>query len=276
MSLPSHRQPPTPADAAPPAGRVDPALADRLTDAVLLAGLPVAFGDHGPGVRIRPARPAFDGDPCAGVAALDWLPSPRLSGAAAVAEPGQAAESAREVVETAMTNALAEFLPAFGLETSRDRTGRELRVDGRSVTSGVLTIPPGVLVARPAGPTPAELGLPAGLVAVLRRSAALAGLPLATHLAATGITLAPFAPTGGADDRDGAADLAWNPARRLADLADSALPEAARAATARAAVDGAMRHALGTALRACGTHLRWLHAHQLLRAYGESTSALRR
>ncbi|MFF7456993.1 hypothetical protein, partial [Kitasatospora sp. NPDC008115] len=54
---------------------------------------------------------------------------------------------------------------------------------------------------------------------------------------------------GGADDRNGAADLGWNAARRLADLAGSTLSEAAQAAIARAAVDGAMRHALGTALR---------------------------
>ncbi|MER7705793.1 hypothetical protein ABTX81_23225 [Kitasatospora sp. NPDC097605] len=276
MSIPSHRQPPAPAGAGPSAGRVDPTLADRLTDAVLLAGLPVAFGDQGPGVRIRPARPVDDGDRCAGVAALDWLPSPRLSGAAAMAEPGAAAGSAREVVETAMINALAEFLPALGLETSRDRTGRELRVDGRAALGGGLTVPPGVLVARPAGPTPAELGLPAGVVHTVRRSATLAGLPLAAHLGATGITLTPFTPTGGADDRPGAADLGWNPARRLADLADSSLPEAARAAAARTAVDGAMRHALGTALRACGTELRWLHAHHRLRAFGESASTIRR
>ncbi|MFE7564879.1 hypothetical protein [Kitasatospora sp. NPDC057500] len=276
MSLPSHRQPPAPADAGPPVGRVDPALADLLTDAVLLAGLPVAFGDHGPGVRIRPARPVGDRDQCAGMAALDWLPSPRLTGAAAVAEPGDAAGPAREVVEMAMTNALAEFLPALGLETTRDWTGRELRVDGRAVTGGGLTVPPGVLVARPAGLTPVDLGLPADAANTVRRSAALAGLPVAAHLGATGITLAACTRTGGTDDRDGATDLGWNPARRLVDLADSTLPEAARAAAARAAVDGAMRHALGTALRACGTRLRWLHAHQRLRVYAEPAPTTRR
>ncbi|MFF8772548.1 hypothetical protein [Kitasatospora sp. NPDC015120] len=275
MSFPSHRQPPAPDGAGPSAGRVDPALADRLTDAVLLAGLPVAFGDQGPGVRIRPARPADDRDRCAGVAALDWLPSPRLADAAAMAEPGQGAGPARELVETAMINALAEFLPALGLETGRDRSGRELRVEGPATAGGGLRVPPGVLVPRPLGPTPAELGLPAGLVATVRRSAALAGLPIAPHLGATGITLARCAPTGGADERDRAADLGWNPSRRLADLADSDTPEAARAATARTAVDGAMRHALGMALRACGAELRWLHAHQLLRVYGESTPAIR-
>ncbi|MFE6866693.1 hypothetical protein ACFVFS_09060 [Kitasatospora sp. NPDC057692] len=276
MSFPPHRQPPSPADAGPPAGRVDPALADRLTEAVLLAGLPVAFGDQGPGVRIRPARPADHRDRCEGMAALDWLPSPRLTGAAATAEPGQAAESARKVVETAMENALAEFLPVLGLETGRDRTDGELRVTGEAAGGGGLRVPPGVLVARPAGPTPAELGLPEDLVRHIRRSAALAGLPLATHLGATGITLAQCAPTGGADDRGRAADLGWNPSRRLADLADSDLPEASRAAAARTAVDGALRHAVGIALRACGTELRWLHAHQLLRAYGGSAPAVRR
>ncbi|MFE7192626.1 hypothetical protein [Kitasatospora sp. NPDC057541] len=275
MTTPSHRQPPSPADAGPPAGRVDPALADRLTDAVLLAGLPVAFGDQGPGVRIRPARPVDDRDRCQGVAALDWLPSPRLTGAAAMAEPGQAAGPAQDLVATAMENALAEFLPAFGLETGRDRVGRELRVDGRAAVDGALRVPPGVLVARPAGPTPVELGLPAGVVGTVRRSAALAGLPLAPHLGATGVTLARCVPTGGTGDRDGAADLGWNPSRGLADLADSDLPEAARAATARTAVNGAMRHALGMALRACGAELRWLHSHQLLRVYGESAPAIR-
>ncbi|MFB7382552.1 hypothetical protein ACFC26_08215 [Kitasatospora purpeofusca] len=267
----------------PPPGRVDPDLADRLTDAVLLSGLPVAFGEEGPGVRIRPARPAADSDRCAGAAALDWLPSPRLSGAAAMAEPGQPAGPAREVVGTAMENALAEFLPAFGLEAARDGSGRELRVGPPALPAAGLRVPPGVLAARPAGPTPAELGLPAALLDTLRRSAALAGLPLAAHLGGTGITLAPCPPTGDAaagpgEDQgaEGAADLGWNPSRRLADLADSDRPEAPAAATARAAVDAAMRHALGTALRACGTELRWLHAVQRLRVYGESVPTIRR
>ncbi|WP_327063875.1 hypothetical protein OG196_03320 [Kitasatospora purpeofusca] len=271
----------------PPPGRVDPDLADRLTDAVLLSGLPVAFGEEGPGVRIRPARPASDADRCAGAAALDWLPSPRLAGAAAMAEPGQPAGPAREVVGTAMENALAEFLPAFGLEAARDGSGRELRVAPPALPAAGLRVPPRVLAARPAGPTPAELGVPAALLDALRRSTALAGLPLAAHLGGTGITLAPCSsaegpgtdPTGdptGGPGADGAADLGWNPSRRLADLADSDRPEAPAAATARAAVDAAMRHALGTALRACGTELRWLHALQRLRVYGESAPTIRR
>ncbi|SDT82878.1 hypothetical protein SAMN05216371_7686 [Streptomyces sp. TLI_053] len=259
----------------PPPGRVDPDLADRLTDAVLLSGLPVAFGEEGPGVRIRPARPTGDGDRCAGAAALDWLPSPRLTGAAAMAEPGQSAGPAREVVGTAMLNALAEFLPAFGLETTRDGSGGELRVGPLAVPAVGLRVPPGVLAARPTGPTPAELGLPAALLATLRRSAALAGLPLAAHLGGTGITLAPCPPAE-EPGAGGAADIGWNPSRRLADLADSDRPEAPGAAAARAAVDAAMRHALGTALRACGTELRWLHALQRLRVYGESVPTIRR
>ncbi|MFB8239545.1 hypothetical protein ACFC58_23625 [Kitasatospora purpeofusca] len=267
----------------PPPGRVDPDLADRLTDAVLLSGLPVAFGEEGPGVRIRPARPTGDADRCAGAAALDWLPSPRLTGAAAMAEPGQPAGPAREVVGTAMENALAEFLPAFGLEAARDGSGRELRVAPPALPAAGLRVPPGVLAARAAGPTPAELGLPAALLDALRRSAALAGLPLAARLGGTGITLAPCPPTedpgaerGTEPGADGAADIGWNPSRRLADLADSDRPEAPAAATARAAVDAAMRHALGTALRACGTELRWLHALQRLRVYGESAPTIRR
>ncbi|MDY0815874.1 hypothetical protein [Kitasatospora purpeofusca] len=264
-------------------GRVDPDLADRLTDAVLLSGLPVAFGEEGPGVRIRPARPSDDADRCAGAAALDWLPSPRLTGAAAMAGPGQPAGPAREVVGTAMVNALAEFLPAFGLEATRDGSGRELRVGPPALPAAGLRVPPGALAARPAGPTPAELGVPAALLDALRRSAALAGLPLAAHLGGTGITLAPCPPADGPGEEpgadpsaDGAADIGWNPSRRLADLADSDRPEAPGAATARAAVDAAMRHALGTALRACGTELRWLHALHRLRAYGESVPTIRR
>ncbi|MFJ4095691.1 hypothetical protein ACIPYS_29220 [Kitasatospora sp. NPDC089913] len=269
----------------PPPGRVDPDLADRLTDAVLLSGLPVAFGEEGPGVRIRPARPTGDADRCAGAAALDWLPSPRLTGAAAMAEPGQSAGPAREVVGTAMLNALAEFLPAFGLETTRDGSGGELRVVPPAVPAAGLRVPPGVLVPRPAGPTPVELGMTAALLETLRRSAALAGLPLAAHLGGTGITLAPCPPGEGEGDggagegavgAGGAADIGWNPSRRLADLADSDRPEAPGAGAARAAVDAAMRHALGTALRACGTELRWLHAVHRLRAYGESVPTIRR
>ncbi len=268
----------TPPPPGPPRGRVDPALADRLTDAVLLSGLPVAFGDEGPGVRIRPARPVDDADRCTGLAALDWLPSPRLTGAAATAEPGRPAGPARQAVGTAMVNALAEFLPAFGLETTAVGSARELRVGLPAHQDGGLHVPPGVLAARPAGRTPTDLGLPGVVVDTVRRSAALAGLPLAAHLGATGLTLAPCAPTGDrrAEGPGGAVDLGWNPSRRLADLADSARPEASRAAEARAAVDAALRHALGTALRACGTDLRWLHAHHRLRAYGESTPTIRR
>ncbi|MFJ8436679.1 hypothetical protein ACIQ9P_35835 [Kitasatospora sp. NPDC094019] len=265
----------------PPPGRVDPDLADRLTDAVLLSGLPVAFGEEGPGVRVRSARPAGDADRCAGTAALDWLPSPRLTGAAAMAGPGQPAGPAREVVGTAMVNALAEFLPAFGLEAGMDASGRELRVGPSLVPAGGLRVPPGVLAARPVGPALEELALPGALLETVRRSAALAGLPLATHLGGTGITLAPCPPGEGeggneADGGSGGVDIGWNPSRRLADLADSDRPEAPDAATARAAVDAAMRHALGTALRACGTELRWLHAVHRLRAYGESVPTIRR
>ncbi|MEV6979485.1 hypothetical protein [Kitasatospora sp. NPDC093806] len=280
MSLPSHRQPSAaPADGGPPSGRVDPALADRLTDAVLLAGLPIAFGDQGPGVRIRPAGAADGPTRRPGSAVVDWLPAPRLTGAAAMAEPGHAAGSARQVVETAMANALAEFLPAFGLDVDPDRSGRGLNVSGPVAAGDGLRVPPDALVHRSPGRTPAELGLPADLIDAVRRSATLAGLPLAAHLGATGVTLGPCPPDDGTDTGvtgDEAADLGWNPSRRLADLADSALPGAAPAAAARAAVDAAMRHALGTVLRACGTELRWLHAHNRLRASGESTPTIRR
>ncbi|MFB6894576.1 hypothetical protein ACFCX4_35375 [Kitasatospora sp. NPDC056327] len=255
---------------------MDPALTDRITDAVLLAGLPVAFGAQGPGVRIRPARPADDADRCAGMAALDWLPSPRLTGAAVMEEPGHAAGPARQVVETAMLNALAEFLPVFGLFVTQEGTGGELRVVGPPAPGGGLHVPPGALAARRTARTPAELGVPLGLVGTVRRSAALAGLPVAVDLGATGITVERSVPLGGADDLAGAADLGWNPSRRLADLADSELPEAAAAVTARSAVDGAMRHALGMALRACGAELRWLHKQQRLRVFGESTPTIRR
>ncbi|MFD5919891.1 hypothetical protein ACFVYP_23745 [Kitasatospora sp. NPDC058201] len=273
MTLPSPRNPSSPAGGDPRRGVLDAALVDRVTDAVLFAGLPVAFGDQGPGVRIRPAEAVDAADRCEGLAALDWLPSRRLADAAAMEDPQHAAGSARQVVGVSMVNALAEFLPAFGLDVSRDRSGRELRVGG-AADSG-LRVPPDVLVRRPAGATPAELGLDAELVDAVRRSAALAGLPVAGHLGAAGVTLGPW-PTGeDGTGGDGGADIGWNPSRRLSDLADSGSPAAGLAAVARTSVHAAMLHALGTILGACGTELRWFHARNRLRALGESTPAIR-
>ncbi|MEV7779973.1 hypothetical protein [Kitasatospora sp. NPDC088351] len=258
--------------------QVDPLLADRITEAVLLSGLPVAFGGQGPGVHLCPADPLDDDDRCDGLIALHWRSSRRLSDAAAMERPQQPAFAARQTVTASMETALAEFLPAFGLDARRDRLGWELRVGGTR-GSGVH-VPPDVLVRRPPGRTPAELGLGPEAVGAVRRSAALAGLPVAGHLGAPGVTLGPCPPSGDEDDTAGVVDLGWNPARRLSDLADSRSPAAGSATAARSAVHAAMSHALGTVLGVCGTDLGWVRPQgreRRLRAYGASAApAIRR
>ncbi|MGW4892506.1 hypothetical protein ACWEQL_09595 [Kitasatospora sp. NPDC004240] len=254
-------------------------LADRVAEAVLLAGLPVAFGGRGPGVWVRAAEP--DGDRTRGEGlVVDWLPSPRLAGAARMDGPGGVAFSARRVVTVAMANALAEFLPAFGLEVAPDATGRETRI--------VAAHGEGLRIPRelPRSPEPPESGDPSGpgpvaepdpvIVEAVRRSARLAGLPLAAHPGAAGIHLSPDRESTGADltgpaGAAGAVELTWSPSRPLSALAGTD----PAAAAARSSVDAALRHALGTVLGACGTRVRWLHSAGRLRAFGESVPAIR-
>ncbi|MFE4519444.1 hypothetical protein ACFRMQ_35295 [Kitasatospora sp. NPDC056783] len=251
------------------APRIDPLLADRVTEALLLAGLPVGYGGHGVGVRLRPAEPYDDSDDCAGLVALHWEPGPRLAAAAAMAQ--QSASSARRVVSGSMENALAEFLPAFGLEVAPGRAEGETRVGGAGASgvspSGVSAsgaLPSGTL---PSGARPQDLGIGADVVDAVRRAAALVGLPVADHLRAPGITLDACRPVDEGDDARGIADLRWNPSVRLA----AAAHEDERAARARTAVQDAMRHAFGSVLGACGLELRWRRPANLpyqLRAYG--------
>uniref|UniRef100_UPI001CCF9596 hypothetical protein n=1 Tax=Streptomyces sp. LS1784 TaxID=2851533 RepID=UPI001CCF9596 len=203
----------TAAGRRPGGPRIDPLLADRVTEALLLAGLPVGYGGHGPGVRLRPAEPHDDSDDCAGLIALHWEPGPRLAAAAAMEQPHQPASSARRVVSSSMRNALAEFLPAFGIEVVAGRLDGETRVDragGPAPATGHDTSVPA-----PAGLRPQDLGIGADVVDAVRRTAALAGLPVADHLHAPGITLTPCRPVDDGDDTAGVADLRWNPSRRL-------------------------------------------------------------
>ncbi|MFD5432610.1 hypothetical protein ACFWJ4_10620 [Kitasatospora sp. NPDC127067] len=260
----------TAAERTSPGGhRTDPVLADRVTEALLLAGLPVGYGGHGPGVHLRPARPHDDSDDCAGLIALHWEPGPRLAAAAAMEQPQQPAFAARRVVGSTMRNALAEFLPAFGIEVVAGRLDGETRVgraDGPAPATGQDAAAPA-----PAGSRPQDLGIGADVVAAVRRTAGLAGLPVADHLHAPGITLTPCPAVEDGDDTTGVADLRWNPSRRLSAAADGDTPAAERAARARTAVQDAMRHAFGAVLGACGLDLQWRRPAAFpyqLRAYG--------
>ncbi|MEU1285234.1 hypothetical protein [Kitasatospora sp. NPDC005856] len=250
----------------PDGPRIDPLLVDRVTEALLLAGLPVGYGGHGPGVHLRPARPYDDADDCAGRIALHWEPGPRLAAAAAMEQPQQPASAARRVVGSTMRNALAEFLPAFGIEVEAGRLGGETRVgraDGPAPATGRDAAAPA-----PAGARPEDLGIGADVVAAVRRAAALVGLPVAEHQHAPGITLSPCRPVDDGDDTTGLADLRWNPSRRLSAATDE------RAVRALTAVQDAMRHAFGTVLVACGLDLQWRRPTTLpyqLRAYGLTT-----
>ncbi|MFB7125926.1 hypothetical protein [Kitasatospora sp. NPDC056273] len=251
--------------------RIDPLLADRVTEALLLAGLPVGYGGHGPGVQLRPARPFDDSDDCAGLIALHWEPGPRLAAAAAMEEFHQPAAAAGRVVTSSMQNALAEFLPAFGIEVEAGRLDGETRVGRTSGPAPATGQDAGRDTAAPAGSRPQDLGIGAHVVDAVRRTAALAGLPVADQLHAPGITLAPCRPVDDGDDTTGVADLRWNPSRRLSAAADGDTPAAERAARARTAVQDAMRHAFGAVLGACGLDLQWCRPSALpyqLRAYG--------
>ncbi|MFJ5924342.1 hypothetical protein ACIQF6_17255 [Kitasatospora sp. NPDC092948] len=202
--------------------RLDPVLADRVTEALLLTGLPVAHGGHGPGVHLLP-----DGD----AVVLRWLASPRLEDAATAGGGPNPAATARQLVADAVENALAELLPALGLDAERT-TVRGGAADRPAVAPGTPPAP---------DTPPVDPGVRADVVAAVRRSAALAGLPVAARPGGAGITLGNAA---------GLADLDWNPSPRLP-RQDGELPNP------RTAVQNAMRHALGIALRAGGLDLAW-------------------
>ncbi|MFJ1757875.1 hypothetical protein [Kitasatospora sp. NPDC088134] len=233
--------------------RVDPALADRVIEALLLAGLPVAYGGHGPGVRLVP------GEDDGGVLTLRWICSARWEDAAA-AGSGDPGHRARRLVADSMETALAEFLPALGVPAERLPEPGGTGVGPLPATAPPATAPPAL------GPAAAEqtaaeqtafapsafapTAVDPGLAATVRRIAALAGLPLADRPGAAGITLALHA----ADDADdgvapGTADLDWRPSRQL--------PGGDEPDGVRVAVTGALRHALGATLNAGGLPTAW-------------------
>ncbi|MQS17553.1 hypothetical protein F7Q99_36550 [Streptomyces kaniharaensis] len=244
--------------------RLDPVLADRVMDAQHLAGLPIAHGGHGPGVHVRPAEPLNDDDACRGLIALHWLPSRRLAAAAATEQHRQPAHYAQQLVVNTVQHALTVLLPHLGTTAARAFQLWEVRVTAAVPLPHELTGLPG---PRPSGPQPIASGIRPDVTTAVRRSAALAGLPVATHPGDPGITLRPCPPLDVDDDTAGIADLGWNPSRRLA---------AATSGTAwnlRTAVEDAVRQALPVALGACGLDVWWRRPDGLppqLRAYGPS------
>ncbi|MFG2845979.1 hypothetical protein ACGF12_22835 [Kitasatospora sp. NPDC048296] len=256
-----------PSTTAPTAsrGRLDPVLADHVMDALHLAGLPIAHGGHGPGVHLRPAEPLDDNDDCHGLIALHWLPSRRLAHAAATEQHKQPAHAAQQLVVNAVQHTLTVLLPLLGTTADRAFHLWEVRVTAAEPLPRELTGLPG---PRPSGPAPIAPGIRPDVITAVRHSAALAGLPVATHPGDPGITLRPCPPLDPGDDTTGIADLGWNPSRRLAAAATGHA-----AWNLRAAVEEAVRQALPVALGACGLDVWWRRPDGLppqLRAYGPS------
>ncbi|MET9396103.1 hypothetical protein [Kitasatospora sp. NPDC002965] len=245
--------------------RPDPVLADLVMDAVHLAGLPLAHGGDGPGVDLLPAQPLHDDDHCDGLIALHWIPSARLAAAAATERHQQPAHRAQQLVVNSVQHALTAFLPDLGAAAEQPFTLWEIRVAHGSAFPVELASPP---LPRPTGPAPVAPGIHPHITAAVRRSAALAGLPVAERPGDPGIVLRPCPPLGIDDDTTGIPDLGWNPSRCL-----TATPGRA-AWNPREAVQAAMRPALATALGACGLEAWWRkpeHIPTQLRAYGPST-----
>ncbi|RKE23381.1 hypothetical protein [Streptomyces sp. TLI_171] len=224
--------------------RVDPELADRVTEALLLAGLPVAYGGHGPGVLLCPTGPEHAADPCLGAITLRWVASARLEEAAAAGGPDGPWHRMRESVADSMETALAEFLPALGIPAERLPSCARTRVGPLPEPSGER--PRGA--AAPAEPSPAEADVHPQLADAVRRIAVLAGVPVAAGGHGAGITVRPHASE---DDPQaaGTVDLDWQPSRRL--------PRDHRPDSPYTAVRSAMRHALGATLSACGLPTSW-------------------
>ncbi|MFJ9521341.1 hypothetical protein ACIRPK_24200 [Kitasatospora sp. NPDC101801] len=257
-----------PAETLPPTSPrpIDRGLADRTMHALHLAGLPIAHGGHGPGVHLRPAQPLRDDDYCDGLIALHWIPSPRLVAAAATEQHQQPAHRAQQVVVHAVQHALTAILPALGAAAAQSFTLWEIRVDHTILPVVELASPP---LPRPTGPAPVAPGTLPDITAAVRRSAALAGLPVADRPGDPGIVLRPCPPLGLDDDTTGIPDLGWNPSRRLTSTPGRA------AWNLRGSVEDAMRPALATALGACGLEAWWRKPQHLpaqLRAYGPSTA----
>ncbi|MFE2351422.1 hypothetical protein ACWEPB_35905 [Kitasatospora cineracea] len=233
------------------AARVDPLLADRVVEALLLVGLPVAHGGHGPGVHLFATGSADDAGGSAGTGADDperwpltlrWLCSARLEDAAAAAGAGSPWPRTRQVVADSMETALAELLPALGLSAVRGAPDGPTRV-GPAESAAEPGQETGPEPETGPGRGPAAEPVAAAVEAAVRRGAALAGLPLARHPRAAGIALAGCVPDPGAGP---VVDVAWRPSPRL--------PATPLVSTA---VRESMHHAIGSALTACGLRTSW-------------------
>ncbi|BAJ25981.1 MULTISPECIES: hypothetical protein [Kitasatospora] len=228
--------------------RFDPLLADRVVDALLLVGLPVAHGGHGPGVHLFASGSAEDTgstyglDPERWPLTLRWLCSPRLEDAAAAGGTDSPWPRTRRLVADSIETALAELLPALGLSATRDAPDGPTRIGpADSPTTPAAPAAP-ELAVEPAVELPA-VELPAAAVAAVRRAAALAGLPLAAHPRAVGVALTACLP---APDTAPVADVAWRPSPRL--------PDGPPVSTA---VRESMHHAVGSVLAGCGLRTTW-------------------
>ncbi|MEU3496975.1 hypothetical protein [Kitasatospora cineracea] len=236
------------------AARVDPLLADRVVEALLLVGLPVAHGGHGPGVHLFATGSADDAggggggtgadDPERWPLTLRWLCSARLEDAAAAAGAGSPWPRTRQVVADSMETALAELLPALGLSAVRGAPGGPTRV-GPAESAAEPGPGLGLGLGQETGQEQAAepVAVAAAVEAAVRRSAALAGLPLARHPRAAGVALAGCVPDPGAGP---VVDVAWRPSPQL--------PATPLVSTA---VREAMHHAIGSALTACGLRTSW-------------------
>ncbi|MFJ4675890.1 hypothetical protein [Kitasatospora sp. NPDC088783] len=241
------------------AARVDPLLADRVVEALLLVGLPVAHGGHGPGVHLfATGGAAGDGDgrgvdPDRWPLTLRWLCSARLEDAAAAAGAGSPWPRTRQVVADSVETALAELLPALGLAAVRETPAGPTRVGPAGPTAPARqTVAVAAAPAPTAPPTDPAPHLPTETLAAVRRSAALAGLPLARHPRAAGVVLTTCPPVPDAPDAPlttdvpDVVDVAWHPSPQL--------PGAPAVSTA---VREAMHHAVGSVLTACGLRTSW-------------------
>src|SRR6478609_9060846 len=85
---------------------VDPLLADRVVEALLMVGLPVAHGGHGPGVHLVATGAdgtAAGSDPEQWPLTLRWLCSARLEDAAAAGGDGPWPRTRQAVVDSLET-----------------------------------------------------------------------------------------------------------------------------------------------------------------------------
>ncbi|MFF4344900.1 hypothetical protein ACFY00_33885 [Kitasatospora sp. NPDC001540] len=243
-------------------GRVDPLLADRVVEALLLVGLPVAHGGHGPGVHLL-ATDGLDGsDGLGGFDAdrwpvtLRWICSPRLEGAAAAADARSPWPRTRQVVADSMETALAELLPALGLNATR------ATADGPTLVGpGDCDAPARTAADSSPAPNAEDAAGPEAdpaVAAAVRRGAALAGLPLARGPRTAGVAYAACRPAAdAAAATDGTAEAVDGQAAAVVDVAWQPSPHLPGTPSVATAVREAMHHAVGTALAVCGLRTSW-------------------